>query len=84
MRGRVEFRDVTFSYDPDRPLIESLSLFWIPAKEASVPNLVPPAHLESANRLSLITTYGSARWAETSEVRRAGLRRDTIRIRDRV
>jgi dTMP kinase len=41
-------------------LIESLSLFWIPAKEASVPNLVPPSHLESANRLSLITTYGSA------------------------
>ena len=26
MQGRVEFRDVTFSYDPDRPLIESLSL----------------------------------------------------------
>ena len=23
VRGRVEFRDVTFSYDPDRPLIES-------------------------------------------------------------
>ena len=41
-------------------LIESLSLFWIPAKEASVPNLVPASHLESANRLSLITTYGSA------------------------
>lgn len=41
-------------------LIESLSLFWIPAKEATVPNLVPPSHLESANRISLITTYGSA------------------------
>ena len=41
-------------------LIETLSLFWIPAKEASVPNLVPPSHLESANRISLITTYGSA------------------------
>ena len=46
-------------------LIESLSLFWIPAKEASVPNLVPAAHLESANRLSLITTYGSAAVAGT-------------------
>jgi dTMP kinase len=46
-------------------LIESLSLFWIPAKEASVPNLVPPSHLESANRLSLITTYGSAAVAST-------------------
>ena len=41
-------------------LIESFSLFWIPAKEASVPNLVPASHLESANRISLITTYGSA------------------------
>jgi dTMP kinase len=46
-------------------LIESLSLFWIPAKEASVPNLVPRSHLESANRLSLITTYGSAAVAGT-------------------
>ncbi|MDT7551295.1 MAG: dTMP kinase [Actinomycetota bacterium] len=41
-------------------LIESLSLFWIPAKEASVPNLVPRNRLESANQLSLIATYGSA------------------------
>jgi dTMP kinase len=46
-------------------LIESLSLFWIPAKEASVPNLVPASHLESANRLSLLTTYGSAAVAST-------------------
>jgi dTMP kinase len=46
-------------------LIESLSLFWIPAKEASVPNLVPPSHLESANRISLLTTYGSAVVAST-------------------
>ncbi len=41
-------------------LVESVSLFWIPAKEASVPNLLPPAKLEAANQLSLITTYGSA------------------------
>jgi dTMP kinase len=46
-------------------LIESLSLFWIPAKEASVPSLVPRSHLESANRLSLVTTYGSAAVAST-------------------
>ena len=46
-------------------LIESLSLFWIPAKEASVPSLVPASHLESANRLSLVTTYGSAAVAST-------------------
>ena len=41
-------------------LIESFSLFWIPAKEASVPNLLPPARLEAANQLSLISTYGTA------------------------
>src|SRR6185437_1740276 len=46
-------------------LIESLSLFWIPAKEASVPTLVPSSQLESANRLSLVTTYGSAAVAST-------------------
>jgi dTMP kinase len=39
-------------------LIECSSLFWIPAKEASIPNLVPRDRLESANQLSLVTTYG--------------------------
>jgi len=38
--------------------IECSSLFWIPAKEASIPNLVPKERLESANQLSLVTTYG--------------------------
>lgn len=41
-------------------LIEGASLFWIPAKEASVPNLVPKERLETANQVSLLTTYGSA------------------------
>jgi dTMP kinase len=39
-------------------LIECNSLFWIPAKEASIPNLVPRNLLESANQLNLVTTYG--------------------------
>lgn len=39
-------------------LIECASLFWIPAKEASIPNLVPRDRLESANQLALVTTYG--------------------------
>jgi dTMP kinase len=38
--------------------IECASLFWIPAKEASIPNLVPRTQLESANQLNLVTTYG--------------------------
>jgi dTMP kinase len=41
-------------------VVESISLMWIPAKEAAVPNLVPSEKLEAANQLSLITTYGSA------------------------
>ncbi len=41
-------------------LIEVVGLFWMPAKEATVPNLVPRNRLEAANQLSLIVTYGSA------------------------
>ncbi|MEP7054744.1 MAG: dTMP kinase [Actinomycetota bacterium] len=41
-------------------VVEAISLFWIPAKEASVPNLVPKEKLEAANQLSLITSYGTA------------------------
>lgn len=36
------------------------SLFWTPAKDASIPNLVPHEKLEEANGLSLLTTYGTA------------------------
>ncbi len=41
-------------------LASCASLFWTPAKDASVPNLVPPNKLEQANQLSLFTTYGTA------------------------
>lgn len=40
-------------------LVEVFGLFWIPAKEASVPNLLPRELLETANQLTLIVTYGS-------------------------
>src|SRR5579875_3495430 len=36
------------------------SLFWTPAKDASIPNLVPRPMLEEANQFSLLTTYGTA------------------------
>ena len=39
-------------------LIEAFSLFWIPAKDAAVPNMLRKDQLERANQLSLITTYG--------------------------
>jgi dTMP kinase len=41
-------------------LVEAISLVWGPAKDATVPNLVPARHLEAANQVGLATTYGSA------------------------
>lgn len=41
-------------------LVECVTLFWSPAKEASVPNLVPREKLESANQVSLFAAYGTA------------------------
>jgi dTMP kinase len=41
-------------------IIEAISLVWLPAKDATIPNLVPRDMLEAANRISIATTYGSA------------------------
>ncbi len=41
-------------------LVECMTLFWSPAKEASVPNLVPKEKLENANQVSLLAAYGTA------------------------
>ena len=41
-------------------LVECVTMFWSPAKEATVPNLVPNNKLESANQMSLFAAYGSA------------------------
>ena len=41
-------------------LIEAVTLVWLPAKDATIPNLVPRHRLEAANQVSLATTYGSA------------------------
>jgi dTMP kinase len=40
-------------------LLEVATLLWSPAKEASVPNLVPTGHLTTANSLSLAAAYGT-------------------------
>ncbi|MDI6100579.1 dTMP kinase [Actinoplanes sp. NEAU-A12] len=37
---------------------ESITLIWIPAKEAAVPNLIPKSQIEVSNQLTLVTTYG--------------------------
>jgi dTMP kinase len=42
-------------------LIEVCSLFWIPAKDSSIPNLLRrPDQVETANQLGLVMTYGVA------------------------
>ena len=41
-------------------IIEAITLIWLPAKDATVPNLVPRERLEAANQVSIATTYGSA------------------------
>jgi dTMP kinase len=40
-------------------LMETLTLFWQPARDASVPNLVPDGRLVAANSITLVATYGS-------------------------
>jgi dTMP kinase len=39
--------------------LEVFTLLWQPAKEATVPNLVPPERLASANSLSVVAAYGT-------------------------
>jgi dTMP kinase len=42
-------------------LIEICALFWIPSKDASVPNLLRrPDQVETANQLNVVMTYGVA------------------------
>ena len=41
-------------------IVEAITLFWSPAKEASVPNLVPKEKLGAANQMTLVASYGTA------------------------
>lgn len=44
-------------------LVECVTLFWSPSKEATVPNLVPKSKLENVNQMSLLAAYGTAPFA---------------------
>ncbi|MBE1460344.1 dTMP kinase [Nocardiopsis terrae] len=41
-------------------LAEITALFWTPARDATIPSLVPKRMLGQANRLTLLATYGAA------------------------
>ncbi len=55
----LPFVDTVFGLVFASLLLECFTLLWTPAKEASVPNLVPADHLTSANSLSLVAAYGT-------------------------
>ncbi|MFL6206114.1 MAG: MFS transporter [Acidimicrobiales bacterium] len=55
----LPFVDTVFGLVFASLLLECFALLWTPAKEASVPNLVPPDHLTTANSLSLVAAYGT-------------------------
>jgi dTMP kinase len=40
-------------------VLEAFTMLWSPAKEASVPNLVPEENLTNANSLSVVAAYGT-------------------------
>ncbi len=55
----LPFVDTVFGLVVASLVLECFTLLWTPAKEASVPNLVPPDHLTTANSLSLVAAYGT-------------------------
>jgi dTMP kinase len=55
----LPFVDSLFGLVVASLLLELATLLWSPAKEASVPNLVPTSHLTTANSLSLAAAYGT-------------------------
>jgi ATP-binding cassette subfamily B multidrug efflux pump len=54
VQGRVEFRDVSFSYTPDRPLIESL---WLVAEPGQTIAIVGPTGAGKTTLVNLIMRF---------------------------
>jgi dTMP kinase len=55
----LPFVDTLYGLVAASLILECFTLLWTPAKEASVPHLVPPDHLTTANSLSMIAAYGT-------------------------
>ena len=55
----LPFVDTVFGLVVASLVLECFTLLWTPAKEASVPNIVPASHLTAANSLSLVAAYGT-------------------------
>ncbi len=55
----LPFVDTLYGLVAASLVLECFTLLWTPAKEASVPHLVPPDHLTTANSLSMIAAYGT-------------------------
>ncbi len=54
-------------------VLEAFALLWAPAKEASVPDLVPREKLTGVNSLSLVAAYGTFPLAAAVSIGLAGL-----------
>ena len=54
-------------------ILEGFALLWAPAKESSVPNLVPRERLTGVNSLSLLAAYGTFPVAAAVSIGLAGL-----------
>jgi MFS family permease len=57
--GSLPFVDSIWGLVLASLLLEVFTLLWSPAKEATVPNLVPSDHLTTANSLGLAAAYGT-------------------------
>ncbi|MDZ7676559.1 MAG: MFS transporter [Acidimicrobiales bacterium] len=55
----LPFVDTVYGLIAASLVLEVFTLLWTPAKEASVPHLVPAHHLTTANSLSLAAAYGT-------------------------
>ncbi len=55
----LPFVDTVFGLLVASLVLEVFTLLWAPAKEASVPHLVPSDHLATANGLSMAAAYGT-------------------------